>query len=231
MLLSKDNGAKVIIQMDGNLWAGAEIIKGDPKLQNRNGKMFQEFLARNPNSNVINATLKCEGKITRVRHMKNKTQESILDFFIVCDEILPLVTKMKIHEKEELAIKRYKEKVVKSDHKMLSLELNLKIHIEKKHEKVEVFNLRNKACQKTFYEFTSEEGRFTNIFKSDEVLIYVQFKRWKHMFDKSINACFQKIRVKDNVNKSVIDSLMEEKKVILKQKVVSTENQKKIEEI
>ena len=51
------------------------------------------------------------------------------------------------------------------------------------------------------------------------------------MFDKSINACFQKIRVKDNVNKSVIDSLMEEKKVILKQKVVSTENQKKIEEI
>ena len=59
--------------------------------------MFQEFLARNPNLNVINATPKCEGKITRVRHMKNKTQESILDFFIVCDEILPLVTKMKIH--------------------------------------------------------------------------------------------------------------------------------------
>ena len=83
--------------------------------------MFQDYLVKNPNLNVINATPKCEGKITRVRHMKNKTQESILDFFIVCDEILPLVTRMKIHENDDLAIKRYKEKVVRTDHKMLSL--------------------------------------------------------------------------------------------------------------
>jgi hypothetical protein len=36
------------------------------------------------------------------------------------------------------------------------------------------------------------------------------------MFDKAINACF---------------TLMEEKKVILKQKVVSNENQRKVDEI
>ena len=223
---AKDDGAKVIIQMDGNLWAGAEIIEGDPKIQNRNGKMLQDFLDRNQHLNVTNALPKCEGKITRVRHMKNKTQESILDFFIVCDELLPLVTKVKIHEKEELAIKRYKEKIVKTDHKMLSLELDLHIHKEKLHDKVEVFNIRNKICQKLFYEFTSKEGRFSKCFDTDEESIDLQFKRWKHKFDKSIHACFRKIRVKDKIYKTKIDTLLEEKNSILKQKIVTEENKK-----
>ena len=56
------DGAKVIIQMDGNLWAGDKIIKGDPNSQNRNGKMFEDFLHKNPNLNVTNALPKCEGK-------------------------------------------------------------------------------------------------------------------------------------------------------------------------
>ena len=228
---AKDNGAKVIIQMDGNLWAGSDIIKGDPRPQNRNGKLFQEFLQSNPNLNVTNAISKCEGKITRVRHMKNKTQESILDFFIVCDEILPLVTKMKIHEKDDLAIKRYKEKAVKSDHKMLSLELDLKIHNDTVHDKVEVFNIRNKTCQTSFFEFISKEGRFTKCFSSCEDEINVQFKRWKRKIDKAINACFRKIRVKEKVKLSTIDRLMEDKKLILKGKDMSEEKEERIDRI
>ena len=83
VLKAKNNGAKVVIQMDGNLWAGAGIIQGDPKLQNRNGKMFQDFLEKNQHLNVTNALPICEGKITRVRHMKNTIQQSILDFFLL----------------------------------------------------------------------------------------------------------------------------------------------------
>ena len=30
-----------VLQFDGNLWAGNGIIKGDPRPQNRNGKMFE----------------------------------------------------------------------------------------------------------------------------------------------------------------------------------------------
>ena len=157
--------------------------------------MLQDFLEKNQHLNVTNALPICEGKITRVRHMKNTIQESILDFFIVCDELLPLVTKMKIHEKDEIVIKRYKEKVVKTDHKMLSLELNINIHKEKQHEKVEVFNVRNKYCQKIFHEFTSKEGRFTKRFEAYDKTIDVQFNKWKHTLDKSIHACFKKIRV------------------------------------
>ena len=34
----------LIFQFDGNLWAGNGIIPGDPRPQNRNGKMFEDFL-------------------------------------------------------------------------------------------------------------------------------------------------------------------------------------------
>ena len=193
--------------------------------------MLQDFLEKNQHLNVTNALPICEGKITRVRHMKNTIKESILDFFIVCDELLPLVTKMKIHEKDEIVIKRYKEKVVKTDHKMLSLELNINIHKEKQHDKVEVFNVRNKHCQNIFHDFTSKEGRFTKCFEAYDETIDVQFNKWTHTLDKSIHACFKKIRVNQKTKRSKIDTLMDEKSLILKQKIVTEENKRKVEEI
>ena len=72
---ARNDGAAIIIQMDGNLWAGGDIIKGDPKSLNVNGKLFQKFLSQHPYLSVTNALPKCEGKITRRRHMINGTQE------------------------------------------------------------------------------------------------------------------------------------------------------------
>ena len=74
-------GAGLIIQMDGNLWAGNQIINGDPNQQNQNGKFFKEFLRNNPNLTVVNALPICQGKIARKRQMLNDMKESILDFF------------------------------------------------------------------------------------------------------------------------------------------------------
>ena len=36
-------GAGFILQMDGNLWAGENIMKGDLNIQNQNGKIFEQF--------------------------------------------------------------------------------------------------------------------------------------------------------------------------------------------
>ena len=60
-------GAGLIIQMDGNLWAGNQIINGDPNQQNQNGKLFKEFLRNNPNLTVVNALPICQGKETYVK--------------------------------------------------------------------------------------------------------------------------------------------------------------------
>ena len=82
------------MQFDGNLWAGNNIIPGDPRCQNRNGKYFEQFLSRNSKLTVVNSLSQCEGLITRSRNKNGILEESILDFFVVCDKILPFVEKM-----------------------------------------------------------------------------------------------------------------------------------------
>ena len=52
-----------ILQMDGNLWAGKEVIKNDVHECNNNGKMFQEFLKKHPHLIVVNSLDLCKGLI------------------------------------------------------------------------------------------------------------------------------------------------------------------------
>ena len=72
---AQENDTAFILQMDGNLWAGKNIIKNDVHDQNHNGKMFQEFLTKHSHLIVVNNLPQCEGLITRRR------QTSIVNSF------------------------------------------------------------------------------------------------------------------------------------------------------
>ena len=100
--------AGFVLQFDGNLWAGSDIISGDPRTQNRNGKMFKAFLERHPHLTIVNSLPACEGKITRRRSRDGLLEESILDFFVVCSRILPYVKKMVIDENKKYILTNYK---------------------------------------------------------------------------------------------------------------------------
>ena len=54
VLKAKKDGAGLVLQMDGNLWAGSKIVKKNIKKQNQNGKYFETFLNKNPHLTVIN---------------------------------------------------------------------------------------------------------------------------------------------------------------------------------
>ena len=73
-------GAGLVIQFDGNLWAGSKIIPNDPRPQNRNGKLFEQFLIKNSHLTVVNSLDICEGLITRSRLRSGNLEESVLDF-------------------------------------------------------------------------------------------------------------------------------------------------------
>ena len=211
-------GAGFILQMDGNLWPGQQIVMGDINVQNKNGKLLENFLTRNTNLSVVNALPLCEGIFTRVKTTKYKTTKTILDFFVVCDKILPHVTKMHIDEKGEHALTKYNRGIVKTDHNMLSMELNLSFRLKKEHERFELFNLQNKVCQQKFKEFTSKTNTLSKCFESDEA-IDAQFQRWQNRFTKAIHACFRKVRSTNKEKKMTkIDLLMKEKKDIIKKK-------------
>ena len=93
---------------------------------------------------MVNALDICEGTFTRVKVTKDGTTKTILDFFLVCDKILLHVTKIKIAEKGENALTKYKNHIVKSDHIMLTLEINLTFNMKKKHERTEMFSFKEK---------------------------------------------------------------------------------------
>ena len=100
VITARDNNIGFILHIDGNLWAGSDIVPGDPRNQNKNGKLLEEFLVKNPNLVVVNSLPICEGLITRSREKVGKEEKSILDFFIVCTRVLPFLKKMVIDEKK-----------------------------------------------------------------------------------------------------------------------------------
>ena len=84
----------------------------------------------------MNALPLCDGNITRRRSTKNGTQESILDFFVVCDKIVPLITSMTIDKSGINSLTRYRGGIVRSDHMKVEMEANLVFHKEQKHERL-----------------------------------------------------------------------------------------------
>ena len=67
MVEATNSEAGLLFHFDGNLWAGKSIILYDPREQNINGKLFEQFLDRNPHLNVVNSMDLCGGLITRKR--------------------------------------------------------------------------------------------------------------------------------------------------------------------
>ena len=128
--LANTIGAGFILQMDGNCHLGKDIIKNDVNEKNANGKLFTEFLDRMPNLCLANALEICDGTITRTRKTVNGTEQAALDVFVVCDKLLPYLTKVKVDEKREHTLTNFRSvkklgRVTESDHNQVEIELNM----------------------------------------------------------------------------------------------------------
>ena len=191
-------GDGLIIQMDGNLHAGKDLIKGDPNKQNKNGKLFAEFLDRNKNLIVVNNLDTCEGLITRKREFKDKTEEAILDFMIINDKLRPFVKEMKIDEKKQfklinLAQLKRNNKFIETDHNSLVLDLKINgQHFKMKRE--EMFNLRNKASQEAFFKETQQNQELLKCFDGKSSFEN-KSKKWKSNVDRILQKCFRRVRI------------------------------------
>ena len=56
---------------------------------------------------MANALPQCEGLITRSRRKNGVLELSVLDFFVVCDQVLPFIKKMVIDEQKEYILTNY----------------------------------------------------------------------------------------------------------------------------
>ena len=204
---AKKSGAGLIIQFDGNLWAGRKIVPNDPRVQNKNGKLFQQFLDKNSHLTVVNSLELCEGLITRRRIKNGKLEESVLDFFLVCNQVLPHVKRMVIDEDKKYILTNYEQirrggKASDSDHNTLFMDLNLKI-LAAKPVRREIWNFKNKQSQEKFKQETSKTRDFTNCFQND-LDVEKQVENWKNLLISTCNKTFKKVRItKSRPSKSI----------------------------
>ena len=240
---AKKTASGFLVHMDGNLHAGEEIVPNDPNPPNENGKMFKAFLDRNPEIIVVNSLNICEGLITRFRKTINGIERAVLDFFLCCDKLQPYLLKMRIDEDSHIALTNFKpvaegKRATTSDHAVMELELKLKFSKEKPTRK-EIFNFKNKDCQKKFHEKTTETNDLSSIFV-EEGEVDKQFKKWWSKLNSFFQQTFKKVRIKEGFKKTLseLEVKMEEwKKVRSSNKTdqndgrTNPENEQKEEEL
>ena len=219
---AENTGSGFLLQFDGNLWAGDEIVPGDPRAQNRNGKLLKQFLDRNPRLSVVNSLPLCQGLVTRSRLKDGVLEESILDFFIVCSSVLPLITKIVIDEERQHILTNYKAakvsgKAIDSDHFTVYLDLNMEITKERP-ERMEIFNFKDKKSQEAFKINTSETDEFTECFNGEDPLIQ-KIEKWRKVLNSHCAKAFKKIRIKDKkmkpINKNIANLIDKRNKIFM----------------
>ena len=164
VLHSQNLGSGLMIFTDANAWMGPELLKNDVHSQNRNGKMFSEFMSRNPDLSILNCESFCEGLITRSIMANGKRESSVIDFVIVCDKVLPFVDRFMIDENKVYALSNYsrKNRVQHSDHNSLITNLNMRYDLKKPERRI-IYNFRDLTSMMKFKKKTSNKGLFTNI--------------------------------------------------------------------
>ena len=221
---SNSSGSGLVIHFDGNLWAGPKIIPGDPRPQNCNGKLFEQFLEQNPHLTVVNSLSLCEGLITRKRERNGILEESVLDFFIVCDQVLPYVTKMKIDEDKKYILTNYEQvrkggKATDTDHATEIMDINLTVMTEKPKRR-ELYNFKNEQGQQQFRIKTTNTNDFTNCFQI-KLPLEEQIRLWQQKLNQYCGSSFKKIRIKKKTKIKVqsikIDKLITLRNQLLKQ--------------
>ena len=224
VLKSKNEGMGCLIMMDGNAWLGSKLISKDPHQQNSNGKLFENFLLRNENMTLLNGSSLCDGNITRERQVKNKKEESILDFIIVCDKLLPFVNKLVIDEEKIYSLMRYSSKTkqpIKSDHNSLILKLKLLLK-NNPTPRTTRFKFKDSLAMKRFNVSTSNTKNFSKCFSTDEAF-EKQTKKWMSELMSNVHKQFKKYRVTKSAPKC-----FKVKSMFIKRKQAIRDKEKKV---
>ena len=184
------------MEMDANAKLGPNIVKGDPKEQTNNGKLLLDVVKEN-DLTIVNGTNLCEDVITRSRKTVNNTEESVLDYFIVCSNFLKLIKKMKVDEEQIYSLSSYSKrngdlKVKKSDHNILYLEIDRKWKTFLKNTREEIFNYNDDEGFKKFISLTNQNQDLLNCFNDENEDIDISAKKWLKTVNHLIRQSFRK---------------------------------------
>ena len=214
---AKMAGTMLCIQMDANSKLGPEYVPGDPKQMSKNGKHLAKVIDENELI-VVNGTQKCTGVITRYRRTVNSTEESVIDFFIVCRQFYSLVNSLLIDENRIFTLTKFstrngKKCIKESDHNTLVLNINTKwsSKIYEKQDRIEIYNYNNKEDFERFIEETNDNEDLRNCFNDSQENINVACNNWLTILHSLIRKSFKRIRINRKKCNSELEELFAKK--------------------
>ena len=217
---AKAHGQGFILQGDLNSWLGPNLLPGDVRDQNRNGKRFQNFLEQNKLT-CVNSLPITKGIITRSRKYLGVVRQSTIDFYVVCEDVLPFVSNMEIlndtsHMLTNFSAMNDKGETTNSDHAPLKIKLKLDVAPVKK-QKIEIPNFNDLESQLRFKENTSKTEIFTKCFESMQP-VQLQSEEWLKNVKAYCKSSFKNIRIRPRkIKPSAADRLIGQRNNLLKQ--------------
>ena len=152
------------------------MIPNDPNPINKNGKYLKQFLKEHENLILLNSQSFCQGLITRTRNTVLRTEKAVLDFFIVCNKMLPFIMKVVIDEERKFALTNYAGKIKESDNFTMIFDAQFS-HERKVVDMVELLNFKNQECQAIFKEKSPNRMELLECFQSEDS-VTVQGAKW-----------------------------------------------------
>ena len=153
-----------------------------------------------------------------------------IDFFVVCERVLPYVTEMKIDNDNQHRITNFYNikkgnKTTNADHIPMWITVDLKVAPEKP-EKIEIINFKDTEAQKQFKTKTNLTKDFTECTESGEN-ITDKSEIWKHLLNKHCSQSFKKIRIR----KQILKPSKENQLISERQKLAKTKKDENCQEI
>ena len=118
----------------------------------------------------MNSLQICDGLITKKRKTEQRYEESVLDLFLVCDKMLPFVTKLHVDVQGNHQLTNFSHnggKVTETDHATVVLYVNMNFPIMKP-QRIEEYNFRNTKCQNRFKVLTTNTTSLSSWFTTDQ---------------------------------------------------------------
>ena len=184
-----------------------------------NGKLLNEIIERH-DLVVVNATAKCSGVITRKNVTSIRTEQSVLDYFIVCKDFFSLVSNLtvdedRVHVMTKFSTKAGVKRIVESDHNMLICKTKVKWCTKKKKVRKEIFNYNSEEGRRKFKKILDNSNTLMKCFKTMESF-ETQCTKWFKRLIKIIRRCFRKIKITNKRHKSDISEKIVKVKEIKK---------------
>ena len=138
-------GKSIFIEMDANSKLGPEFIAKDPHSQTQNGKILAGIIRRHGLVVANGMEEKCSGLITRKRTTLENTEESIIDFVIISNDLVESVESVEIDEQRAHVLTKHIKtkhgtKTTESDHNIIVTKLKLKWTKKRRKQKIELFD-------------------------------------------------------------------------------------------